>query len=65
MVEEPQKRDNAQSITEKMIQEARKNARETTSEKFLTLTVPYQDNEDYILCPMGFGTPVNFVPLQV
>ena len=65
VVEEPQKRDNAQSITEKMIQEARKNARETTSEKFLTLTVPYQDNEDYILCPMGFGTPVNFVPLQV
>ena len=48
-----------------MIEEAKKNAKETTKEKVLTLTVPYQDNEDYIICPMGFGTPVNFVPLQI
>ena len=63
--DEPQKRDNAQSSTEKMIQEARKNARETTTEKSLIFNAPYQDNEDYILFPMGFGTPVNFVPLQI
>ena len=63
--DEPQKRDNAQSSTEKMIQEAKKNAKETTSEKYLTLNVPYEDNEDYILCPVGFGTPVNFAPLQI
>ena len=60
-----QKRDNAKSEVEKMIQEAKKNSKENTTEKVLTLTVPYQDNEDYILSPMGFGTPVNFIPLQV
>jgi hypothetical protein len=60
-----QKRDNAKSEIEKMIQEAKKNSKENTTEKVLTLTVPYQDNEDYILSPMGFGTPVNFIPLQV
>ena len=59
------KRYNAQSNIEKMIQEARKNVKETTTEKVLKLTVPYQDNEDYTIAPLGFGTPVNFVPLQV
>ena len=58
-------RDNAQSSIERMIQEAKRNARETTKEKSLVLKIPYQDNEDYILCPMGFGTPVNFIPLQL
>ena len=60
-----QKRDNAKSEVEKMIQEARKNSKENTTEKVLTLIVPYQDNEDYILSPLGLGTPVNFIPLQV
>ena len=55
----------AESTVEKMIEEAKRNAKETTKEKVLTLTVPYQDNEDYIICPMGFGSPVNFVPLQI
>ena len=48
-----------------MIQEARKNAKENTTEKVLTLKVPYKDNEDYILSPLGLGTPVNFMPLQI
>ena len=65
VVPSTQKRDNAQSNIEKMIQQARKNARETTTEKVLKLNVPYQDNEDYTICPVGFGTPVNFVPLQL
>ena len=60
-----QKRDNAKSEVEKMIQEARKNSKENTTEKVLTLIVPYKDNEDYILSPLGLGTPVNFIPLQV
>ena len=60
-----EQRDNAQSNVEKMIQQAKKMARETTTEKSLVLTIPYEDNEDYIICPMGFGTPVNFIPLQV
>ena len=62
---EPKKRDNAQSSTEKIIQDAKKMAKETTTEKFLTLKVPYQTDEDYIIFPMGFGTPINFVPLQI
>ena len=62
----PQKdRYNAESATEKMIQEAKKNAKLTTTEKSLILTVPYQDNEDYIIAPLGVGNPINFVPLQV
>ena len=60
-----QKRDDAKSEVEKMIEEAKKNAKLNTTEKSLTLTVPYQDNEDYILALMGFGTPANFVPLQI
>jgi len=64
-ISQDNKRDNAESNVEKMIKEARKYAKETTTEKVLTLIVPYQDNEDYIVSPMGFGTPVNFVPLQV
>ena len=58
-------RHNAQSETEKMIQDAKKNSKETTAEKFLTLVAPYQDNEDFILAPLGLGTPVNFAPVQV
>ena len=59
------KRDNAQSETEKMIQDAKKNSKETSLEKSLTLVVPFQDNEDFILSPLGIGTPVNFSPVQV
>ena len=59
------KRDNAQSNIEKMMQEAKKNAKGTTTEKVLKLIVPYQDNEDFIVSPLGLGTPVNFAPLQV
>ena len=59
------KRDNAQSETEKMIQEAKKNSKVSSTEKFLTLVVPYQDNEDFILAPLGIGTPVNFAPVQI
>ena len=65
-VDTPQKdRYNAESSTEKMIQEAKKNAKLTTTEKSLILTVPYQDNEDYILSPLGLGNPINFIPVQV
>ena len=59
------KRDNAQSETEKMIQDAKKNSKETSLEKSLTLVLPFQDNEDFILSPLGLGTPVNFAPVQV
>ena len=58
------KRDNAQSETEKMIQDAKKNSKETSLLKSLTLVLPYQDNEDFILSPLGLGTPANFAPVQ-
>lgn len=59
------KRDNAQSETEKMFQDAKKNSKETSLEKSLTLVLPFQDNEDFIISPLGLGTPVNFAPVQV
>ena len=59
------KRDNAESESEKMINEAKKNIRQNTTEKFLILNLPYQDNDDYLIAPLGLGTPVNFVPVQV
>ena len=63
--EQKNKRDNAQSRIEKMIEDAKKNARENTTEKYLTLEAPYQYNDDFILAPLGLGTPVNIVPVQV
>ena len=59
------KGNSAESETEKMLQDAKKNSKETTTDKFLTLIVPYQDNEDFMLSPLGLGTPVNFAPVQV
>ena len=59
------KGNSAESETEKMLQDAKKNSKETTADKFLTLIVPYQDNEDFMLSPLGLGTPVNFAPVQV
>ena len=56
---------NAQSETEKMLQDAKKNSKETATEKSLTLVIPYQANEDFMLSPLGLGTPVNFAPVQV
>jgi len=56
---------SAESETEKMLKDAKKNSKETTTDKFLTLIVPYQDNEDFMLSPLGLGTPVNFAPVQV
>jgi len=55
----------AESETEKLLKEAKKNSKETTLEKVLTLVIPYQDNEDFMLAPLGLGTPMNFAPLQV
>ncbi|MBP3801320.1 MAG: A1 family peptidase, partial [Clostridia bacterium] len=34
-------------------------------DRMLILNAPYQDNEDFIISPLGLGTPVNFLPLQI
>ena len=34
-------------------------------DKSLIITVPYFDNEDYLISPIGLGTPINFFPVQV
>ena len=34
-------------------------------DKYIIIEAPFQDNEDYIITPVGFGTPVNFIPLQI
>ena len=54
-----------ESESEKAIRDAKSNVKQKTSDKFLILTAPYQDNEDYIIAPLGLGTPVNFAPLQI
>ena len=56
--------EKAQSETEKMLEDAKKRSKEIPTEKKLTLVVPYQDNEDFMLAPLGLGTPTNFVPVQ-
>ena len=63
--EKDSKKSSPESESEKSIREARDNAKQKATDKFLILTAPYQDNEDFIISPMGLGTPVNFVPLQV
>ena len=62
---ERNQKSSGESESEKSIREARSNVKQKTSDKFLILTAPYQDNEDYIIAPLGLGTPVNFAPLQI
>ena len=62
---ERNQKSSGESESEKAIREARSNVKQKTSDKFLILTAPYQDNEDYIIAPLGLGTPVNFAPLQI
>ena len=62
--DEEQKK-TSEKESEKNIRDAKKNAYEISQDKILVLTAPYQDNEDFIITPLGLGTPVNFVPLQV
>ena len=49
----------------KTIRDAENTTKEISPNKMLVLTAPYQDNEDFIISPLGLGTPVNFVPLQI
>ena len=49
----------------KTIRDAENTTKEISPNKILVLTAPYQDNEDFIISPLGLGTPVNFVPLQI
>ena len=62
---ERNQKSSGESESEKAIREARSNVKQKTSDKFLILTAPYQDNEDYIIAPLGLGTPINFAPLQI
>ena len=57
---------------EKKIEEPKEPIREKTKiikimspNKYTLIQAPYQENEDYIITPVGFGTPVNFIPLQI
>ena len=34
-------------------------------DKYIKIEAPYQENEDYIITPVGFGSPINFIPLQI
>ena len=62
--EEDQKK-ASEKESENSIREAEKNTNVISPDKILVLKPPYQDNEDYVVTPLGLGTPVNFAPLQV
>ena len=47
------------------IRESSKVKKNIPPNKYTILEAPYQDNEDYIITPVGFGKPVNFIPLQI
>ena len=62
--EEDQK-ESSEEDSGKGIRREKKGSKSIPSSKILVLTAPYQDNEDFIITPLGLGTPSNFVPLQV
>ena len=51
--------------TTNLIKKKKKKKRKKKKKKFTVIQAPYQENEDYIITPVGFGTPVNFIPLQI
>lgn len=56
------------SEAEKMIEEYKKNVERIkagTRSKQLGLPLPYQDNEDFLIAPIGIGEPINFIPTQI
>ena len=70
--EEPEKEDEKEKeiikekeVEKEPIRESKKIQKVIPENKYTILEAPYQDNEDYIITPVGFGTPVNFVPLQI
>ena len=52
-------------VEKEPIRETKKIQKTIPEDKYTIIEAPYQDNEDYIITPVGFGTPVNFVPLQI
>ena len=52
-------------VEKEPIRETKKIQKTISEDKYTIIEAPYQDNEDYIITPVGFGTPVNFVPLQI
>ena len=47
------------------IKESSKIIKNPPPNKYSVIEAPYEDNEDYLITPVGLGTPVNFVPLQI
>ena len=60
-----EEKESTEEDSGKGIRRERKDSKSIPSSKKLILTAPYQDNEDFMVTPLGLGTPVNFVPLQV
>ena len=60
------KSENLKNEEEKETQKLKNSLKKSSSNKQYTiLYLPYQEQEDYIISPLGFGTPPNFIPLQV
>ena len=65
--EERRKKEEEEEEERRRKEEEEKDIRKKviSPEKMLILNSPYQDNEDFIISPLGLGTPVNFLPLQI
>ena len=63
--EEPEKDPEKEKEDRKPIRDSQDIKKLSPEDKYIIIEAPYQDNEDYIITPVGFGTPINFIPLQI
>ena len=65
--EERRKKEEEEEEERRRKEEEEKDIRKKviSPDRMLILNAPYQDNEDFIISPLGLGTPVNFLPLQI
>ena len=62
---EEKQEETGESSQEAEIKKAKNRKNLVPTEKYLIMEIPYQDNEDYVISPLGLGTPASFIPVQV
>ena len=63
--EEEKEKEKEKEEEKEPIRESSKIKKNISPNKYIIIEAPYQDNEDYIVTPIGLGNPVNFIPLQI
>ena len=62
---DPEKEKEKEKEEKEPLRESKDVEKNIPEDKYIIIEAPFQDNEDYIITPVGFGTPVNFIPLQI